>query len=248
MLWCPPVPSCAFGSSRDFSSESLESVRSLITSNLGLLFDYYLNYLKGTYCYFMYTFLTIILLQYKKCWSGIWLLISGRGMRLRKVSYKAFIFSVFSRNQGKTKPLTWQSVSSLLHSQAPPNLTASRHNLVAIQLYIKISFTWQFGNSNRCVWFSFTLGLHKWRDSDKCLKLATLIWNNGWPSGSSAAAFRSFKTASERPALCLFSSLRNSDVLTAKSALKSLVCPIAMSCRPRMLASCCCIQTPSSSP
>ena len=37
---------------------------------------------------------------------------SGRGMSLRKVSYEAFVFSVFSRNQEKTKPLTWRSVSS----------------------------------------------------------------------------------------------------------------------------------------
>ena len=34
------------------------------------------------------------------------------GISLRKVSYEAFVFSVFSRNQEKTKPLTWQSVSS----------------------------------------------------------------------------------------------------------------------------------------
>ena len=36
----------------------------------------------------------------------------ARGMSLRKVSYEAFVFSVFSRNQEKTKPLTWLSVSS----------------------------------------------------------------------------------------------------------------------------------------
>ena len=36
----------------------------------------------------------------------------ARGMSLRKVSYEALVFSVFSRNQEKTKPLTWQSVSS----------------------------------------------------------------------------------------------------------------------------------------
>ena len=29
-------------------------------------------------------------------------------LSLRKVSYKAFVFSVFSRNQEKTKPLTWR--------------------------------------------------------------------------------------------------------------------------------------------
>ena len=34
------------------------------------------------------------------------------GVSLRKVSYEAFVFSVLSRNQEKTKPLTWQSVSS----------------------------------------------------------------------------------------------------------------------------------------
>ena len=33
-------------------------------------------------------------------------------MSLREVSYQAFVFSVFSRNQEKTKPLTWWSVSS----------------------------------------------------------------------------------------------------------------------------------------
>ena len=37
---------------------------------------------------------------------------TARGMSLRKVSYEAFVFSVFSRNQEKTKPLTWWSVSS----------------------------------------------------------------------------------------------------------------------------------------
>ena len=36
----------------------------------------------------------------------------ARGMSLRKVSYEAFVFSVFSRNQEKTKLLIWQSVSS----------------------------------------------------------------------------------------------------------------------------------------
>ena len=33
-------------------------------------------------------------------------------MSLRKVSYEGFAFSVFPRNQEKTKPLTWLSVSS----------------------------------------------------------------------------------------------------------------------------------------
>ena len=36
----------------------------------------------------------------------------ARSMSLRKVSHKAFVFSVFSRNHGKTKPPTWRSVSS----------------------------------------------------------------------------------------------------------------------------------------
>ena len=66
------------------------------------------------------------------------------GMSLRNVSYKTFDSSAFSRNQEKTKPLTWLSVRSLVQSSAAPNLTASRHNLVAIQLSIKTSFTWQF--------------------------------------------------------------------------------------------------------
>ena len=34
------------------------------------------------------------------------------GMSLKKVTNEAFVFSVFSRNQEKTKPLTWLSVSS----------------------------------------------------------------------------------------------------------------------------------------
>ena len=79
-----------------------------------------------------------------------------RGISLRKVSYEAFVFSVFSRNRGKTKPLTWRSVSSLLPSQAAPNLTASRHNLVAIQLSIKTSFSWQF-ESLRLIFIHFRL-------------------------------------------------------------------------------------------
>ena len=37
---------------------------------------------------------------------------SAWGTSLRKVFYEAFIFSVFSRNQEKVKPLTWRSVSS----------------------------------------------------------------------------------------------------------------------------------------
>ena len=47
------------------------------------------------------------------------------GMSLRNVSYEAFVSNVFSRNRGKTKPLIWWSVSSILPSQAAPNLTAS---------------------------------------------------------------------------------------------------------------------------
>ena len=77
-------------------------------------------------------------------------------MSLRNVSYEAFVFSVFSRNRGKTKPLTWRSVSSLLPSQAAPNLTASRYNVVAIQISIKISFTWQF-ESLRLIFIHFRL-------------------------------------------------------------------------------------------
>ena len=38
--------------------------------------------------------------------------IAALGMSLRKVSYEAFVFSVFSRKQEKTKPLTCRSVSS----------------------------------------------------------------------------------------------------------------------------------------
>ena len=51
--------------------------------------------------------------------------------------------------------------------------------------------SWQFnlalkhhllGNLNRCVWFSFTVGLHNWPDSDKSLKWATLIWTMAGPA------------------------------------------------------------------
>ena len=84
------------------------------------------------------------------------IIISARAMSLRNVSYEAFVFSVFSRNRGKTKPLTWRSVSSLLPSQAAPNLTASRHNLVAIQLSIKTSFTWHC-KSLRLIFIHFRL-------------------------------------------------------------------------------------------
>ena len=47
------------------------------------------------------------------------------GMSLKKVSYEAFLSSVFLRNREETKQLTWRSVSSVLLSQAAPNLTAS---------------------------------------------------------------------------------------------------------------------------
>ena len=47
------------------------------------------------------------------------------GMSLKNFSYKVFVSSVFLRNWKETKPLTWRSVSSLLSSQAAPNLTAS---------------------------------------------------------------------------------------------------------------------------
>ena len=36
---------------------------------------------------------------------------AARGMSLRKVSYEAFVFPVFSRNQEKTKPLTLLSLA-----------------------------------------------------------------------------------------------------------------------------------------
>ena len=38
------------------------------------------------------------------------------GMSLSKVSFEAFVFPVFSRNQEKTKPLTWRSDSSTAHN------------------------------------------------------------------------------------------------------------------------------------
>ena len=157
-------------------------------------------------------------------------------MSLRKVSYEAFVFSVFSRNREKTKPLTWRSVSSLLPSQAATNLTTSRHNIVAIQLSIKTSFTWQF-ESLRLILIHFRLAqVTRLRQMFKMSHTDLKQW---LAQQSSAAAFPSFRTASERPAICLFASLsqhlRNSDVLTAKSALKSLGCPIAMSYRPLML-------------
>ena len=65
--------------------------------------------------------------------SRLWFLIrvfdlpvkAALGMSLRKVSHKTFVFSVFSRNQGKMKPLTWLSVSSLPPSRAAQNLATS---------------------------------------------------------------------------------------------------------------------------
>ena len=67
-----------------------------------------------------------------------------QGMSIKNVSFEAIVSSIFLRNQQQTKSLTWLSVSSLLKSQVTPNLTASRHNLVAIQLSFKTLFTWQF--------------------------------------------------------------------------------------------------------
>ena len=149
---------------------------------------------------------------------------------------EAFVFSGFSRNQGKTKPLTWWSVSSLLPSQAAQNLTASRHNLVAIQLSIKTSFTWRF-ELLYLIFIHFRLAVPCTSDQTQ-----TNVWNEPrWfeTMAGPAAPFHSFRTASERPALCLFASLnqhpRNSDVMTVKSALKSLGCPIVMSGKPLML-------------
>ena len=51
--------------------------------------------------------------------------ITVQGMSLTKVSYEAFIFSVFLRNRGKTKPLTWRSVSSLSLPPAQPGCPKS---------------------------------------------------------------------------------------------------------------------------
>ena len=44
-------------------------------------------------------------------------------MSLRKVSDEAFVLSVFSRNQEKTKPLTWLSVRDVV--QPPVFVTAA---------------------------------------------------------------------------------------------------------------------------
>ena len=52
--------------------------------------------------------------------------------------------------------MTDLAVSSLLPSQAAPNLTVSRHNLVAFQLSIKILFAWQF-ESLRLIFLLFRL-------------------------------------------------------------------------------------------
>ena len=81
---------------------------------------------------------------------------ADRGMSLRNVSYEAFVFSEFSRSRKNTMPLIWWSFSSLLPSQAAPNLTASRHNLVAIQLSIKTSCPWQL-ESLRFIFIHFRL-------------------------------------------------------------------------------------------
>ena len=123
------------------------------------------------------------------------------GMSLRKVSYKAFVFSVFSRNLGKTKPLTWRSASFLLPSQAAPNLTASRHNLVAIQLSLKTSFTWQF--ELLClIFFHFRLAqLTRLRQMFEMSHAHLKQWQ---VSLVLLLRFSSFRTAYERPALCLF--------------------------------------------
>ena len=89
-------------------------------------------------------------------------------------------------------------------------ITSSLHQYyisIMSLLQLKKSCKNETGYLNCSVWFSFTLGLHNWPDSDKCLKWAMLIWNNGWPSRSSAAAFPSFRTPSERSALaCLLKS------------------------------------------
>ena len=104
-------------------------------------------------------------------------------------------------------------------SQSAPSCSA-RLPQISLHLY---TTSWWFnnfnlalkhhllGNSNCCVWFSFTLGLHKWPDSDKCLKWATLICNNGWPSWSSATSVVSVKLF--RKVLCLFCRLVHSTSL-----------------------------------
>ena len=50
--------------------------------------------------------------QLNFCLSEALLHVPVLGMSLRKVSCEAFVFSVFSRNEEKTKPQTWWSVSS----------------------------------------------------------------------------------------------------------------------------------------
>ena len=123
---------------------------------------------------------------------------AARGMSLRNVSYEAFVFSVFSRNRGKTKPLTWRSVSSLLPSQAAPNLTASRYNVVAIQISIKISFTWQF-ESLRLIFIHFRLaqvtrfrqmfemshaGLKQWRAQRVLCRRISYVQDSIWKAST----------------------------------------------------------------
>ena len=125
---------------------------------------------------------------------------------------ETFFSSVFLINLEKRSqwPGGQSAPSLLLPSQAASNLTVSRHNLVAIQLSIKTSFTWQ-SESLSLIFLHFRLAqVTRLRHMFFFfLKWATLIssWNNGGPSGSSAAAFASFRTASEGPALCLFASL-----------------------------------------
>ena len=124
---------------------------------------------------------------------------------------ETFFSSVFLINLEKRSqwPGGQSAPSLLLPSQAASNLTVSRHNLVAIQLSIKTSFTWQ-SESLSLIFLHFRLAqVTRLRHVFFFLKWATLIssWNNGGHSGSSAAAFASFRTASEGPALCLFASL-----------------------------------------
>ena len=95
------------------------------------------------------------------------------------------------------------------------------------------------GNSNSCVWCSFTLGLHKWPDSDKCLKRATLIWNiMAGPAGPPAQHFlrsgqhlkgQHFVYSPRRPLKSTFPKFRRFDSEIC------VECPIAMSCKPKML-------------
>ena len=125
--------------------------------------------------------------------------------------------------------------TSSLHNITNPLLCATlllHHLYISIMslLQMKKSCKNETGNLNCCVWFSFTLGLHKWPDSDQCLK---------WFETMAGPVGPQHLQHLKRPALCMFASLsqhpRNFDVLTAKSVLKSLGCPIVKSCRPLML-------------